>query len=298
MAVANFRDEVSRLVDTEQGSRRELFDSLAEPLQQAIHSLFEQGGETGLQLKDVLHGTWMGHPLHAALTDVPIGAWTAAVLLDLLGARRSADRAIAVGILAAVPTALAGAADWSETYDKPRRMGLMHAFMNTAALGLFGASLAARRSGSRGLGIALSTSGYAIAAVSAWIGGDLVYALGTGVSRNAFDPAVEEFQVAAHLADVPEGKLTAGEITVEGIRLPVVLVRRGGEVQALSGVCSHAGGPLAEGDLLEGDCVRCPWHGSVFQMGDGQVVHGPATMPQPRFETRVREGNVEVRRVG
>ena len=78
--------------------------------------------------------------------------------------------------------------------------------------------------------------------------------------------------------------------------LPIVLLKRGEQILALSGTCSHWGGPLAEGELVDGVCVECPWHGSQFDLRDGSVRRGPATAPAPVFETRLREGRVEVRR--
>jgi nitrite reductase/ring-hydroxylating ferredoxin subunit/uncharacterized membrane protein len=297
MAIETVREEVARLVDTESGGRQQWLDTAADQLQGLFRNLVQQGGEQARQIKDFLHGKWLGHPLHAALTDVPIGAWTLGMLLDLVGARRSADAVIGLGIGAAVPTALAGAADWSETGGKQRRVGFIHAILNSAALGCYIASMIARRSRDRTVGVALSTTGYAIASVSAWLGGKLVYDQGTGVSRNAWTPESETFLVAARADALADGKLAPGEITMDGTKVPLVLLKRGRQILALSGVCNHWGGPLAQGKLVDVECVECPWHGSTFSMLDGSVVHGPATMPQPRFETRIRNGNVEVRRV-
>jgi nitrite reductase/ring-hydroxylating ferredoxin subunit len=179
-------------------------------------------------------------------------------------------------------------------------VGLVHAALNTTALALFVGSYIARRSGTRGAGVALSTTGYAIAAVSAFLGGEMVYGLGTGVSRNAWNPVGEGFTVAADAADVKEGQLTGAEIEVDGQRQPLVLFKQGARIYALSGVCSHWGGPLAEGKLVQVDgvpCVECPWHGSQFRLRDGGVERGPASTGQPVYETRLSGGKVEVRRV-
>jgi nitrite reductase/ring-hydroxylating ferredoxin subunit/uncharacterized membrane protein len=295
MAVETLRS-AARITDAELIGRQVWLDSAADVLQQGIRSLVAWGGEPARGIKDILHGTWLGHSLHPVLTDVPIGAWTAGVLFDAVGTNGAADRLLELGVLAAVPTALSGAADWGDADGKQRRVGLVHAAMNSVALTLFLGSIAARRSGNRPLGVALSTTGYAIAAGSAYLGGELVYAQGTAVSRNAWDPDVPQFQVAARASDLLDGQLGKGEITVEGQKIPLVLLKRGPEVLALADVCSHWGGPLNEGRVVEGDCVECPWHGSTFDMRDGSVVHGPATIPQPRFEARVRDGNVEVRR--
>jgi nitrite reductase/ring-hydroxylating ferredoxin subunit len=144
--------------------------------------------------------------------------------------------------------------------------------------------------------MALSALGLGLASLSAWLGGELVYRMGTGVSRNAWEPSVDEFQVAASAEALADGKPLAGEVTVEGTRVPLVLVKQGQQVAALSGACSHWGGPLAEGKVVDGDKIECPWHGSQFRLSDGRVCQGPATVEQPVFEARIRNGSVEVRR--
>jgi nitrite reductase/ring-hydroxylating ferredoxin subunit/uncharacterized membrane protein len=269
-------------------------DQLGDPLQQWLQSLF-QGQPATRQLKDFLHGTWLGHPLHPALTDVPIGAWACMALLDTVGQEDAADATLAIGILGALPTALAGAVDWTETGGSVRRTGLVHGLLNTAALGCFVGSLAARRTDRRRLGLLLSATGLSIASVSAWLGGDLVYRLGTGVSRDAWLPPVTDFQPVMSLADLPEGEPTGADLDVGGEKQRVLLLRTGGEVLATSATCTHEGGPLDEGQLVGGDCVVCPWHGSEFDLRSGGVRHGPATAPVPTFEVRVQKGTIEVR---
>jgi len=279
-------------------SQGQLLDTWAKAVQSPVASAVHATGPLGQTAKDFLHGVWLGHSLHPALTDVPIGAWTAGVLFDLVGLEEGADAAFALGSLAAVPTALAGTVDWLEIADEPRRIGFVHAVLNAAGLSLIVLSLAARARGRRRLGALLSTTGYSLSALSGWLGGELVYALGTGVSRNAFEPAAAEFAVAADAASLQEGVLGSGRIKVDGQEIPLVLLKRGHDVLALSAICSHAGGPLPEGKLLDNDCVECPWHHSQFSLRDGTVRHGPATVPQPAFEARIREGKVEVRRIG
>jgi nitrite reductase/ring-hydroxylating ferredoxin subunit/uncharacterized membrane protein len=270
-------------------------DTWAKALQGPLGSVMRDRIPFGRQLKNVLHGVWLGHPLHPMLTDVPIGAWTSAAVFDLAGLDEAADACLALGSLAAVPTAMSGTTDWLEITDEQRRIGFVHGLLNATALGLIVCSLGARASSRRGLGVGLSTLGYGLAALSGWLGGELVYMLGTGVSHTAFEPPATEFQVAADLAALPEGALAPGQIRVGGQDVPLVLLRRGETVMALAATCSHAGGPLAEGQLVHGDCVECPWHHSRFSMHDGRVHQGPASVPQPSFETRIVNGKVEVR---
>ena len=295
MSVESSLREVTRLI--EQSEQGQVLDQLAEQLQGIMRTAVEQGGPAARRLKNWLHGTWLGHPLHPALTDVPIGAWTVAFLLDVVGAEEQADAAMTIGALAAVPTALAGAADWTDMDPPARRVGLVHAVLNTVGLSCVVASLFARRNDHRALGVALSTAGLSVASFSAWLGGSMVYREGIGVSHNAFQPGVDEFQPVISENSLQPGKLTYAELNTEGGPVPLVLYKSGASIYALSNVCSHLGGPLAEGKLVDGNCVECPWHASQFRLSDGSVRQGPATVPQPVFETRVRSGQVEVRRV-
>lgn len=265
-------------------------------LQGVLRAALDGGGPAAGRLKNWLNGVWLGHPLHPALTDLTLGAWSTGALLDLVNARGAADAATTVGVLSALPTALAGAADWSDTEDESRREGLVHALLNSVGLTCMIASLFARRGGQRGLGILLSTLGLSLASVSAWIGGHLVYALGSNVSRQSFEPTATDFTVVARADTVEADKPVAAELEVGGQSVPLVLVKRGAIVTALAATCTHWGASLAEGKLVEGDCIECPWHGSRFRLSDGGVKHGPASVPARAYEVRIRDGNVEVRR--
>jgi nitrite reductase/ring-hydroxylating ferredoxin subunit/uncharacterized membrane protein len=246
-------------------------------------------------LKNALNGTWLGHPAHPLFTDLPLGAWSAGVTLDWIGGkagRKAADRLIALGCLAAIPTAATGAAQYSDFNDGPsRRVGLVHAAANVAALGLFTASWLARRRGQRWRGKALGLAGVAAQSAGGWLGGYLAYDLGLGVKRTAFQqPGSSDWADAASLDSLTDGKPHLAHI--EGV--DVVLVRDGADVRALANTCTHMGGPLHEGSV-EGDCITCPWHGSTFRLHDGSVVRAPAVAGQPRYETRVAGGLVQVR---
>ena len=272
--------------------RLEALDSVAAPLQDAVRRLVPPETE----VKDVFSGTWLGHPVHPPLTDVVIGAWTSALLLDLLGgsqSRRAADRLVAAGVLAAVPTAASGLSDWAELGGGNRRVGSVHAIANTTALTLHALSLAARGRGARGRGIALSATGYAVATFSAWLGGHLSFARGVGVNQTAFEDAPSEWTPVLDSGRLEQGKLTGAQ--ADG--LSVLLLQKGEQLWALADRCSHRGCSLHEGKLNTDDTVTCPCHGSTFRL-DGSIVKGPATSPQPRYDVRTSEGKVEIRRAG
>jgi nitrite reductase/ring-hydroxylating ferredoxin subunit/uncharacterized membrane protein len=270
----------------------------SETLQNAVGG-FLRSSPPLLQLKNFLHGVWFGHPLHPAVVDIPVGMWTAAMVLDLAGEatgseglQKAADTSIAVGIAGAVGAAATGLADWSDTFGRPRSLGLVHATLNTAALTLYGASLAARLFGARRAGVGLAVSGYAVATAASYIGGEMVFQTGQGVNRDAWLEGADTFTDTVALEDLEEEK--PRKVEVDG--QPVCLLRRGTRLYAIGNTCSHMGGPLDEGEL-DGEVIQCPWHGSRFDMVDGRVVGGPATFAQPRYETRVREGKVQVRRL-
>jgi nitrite reductase/ring-hydroxylating ferredoxin subunit/uncharacterized membrane protein len=247
-------------------------------------------------LKDTLSGTWLGHPLHPVLTDVPVGTWTSATILDVAGggdAGPAADRLILIGIAAAIPTAVSGWSDWADsepTSDGVRRIGMVHAVSNVAALSLYAASLVARARGRRGRGVALGLAGAGALATGGMLGGDLAYAKGVGVDQAAFLRPIEDWTAVAGSGDVREGTPRRAEADGQA----VVLVRRAGRVHALADRCVHRGGSLHEGELVDG-CIECPLHGSRFHLDDGSVERGPAAYPQPVFEVREIEDRVEIR---
>lgn len=271
-----------------------------ERLQRAVIAAFESAGSAGTALKNFLHGVWLGHPLHPVLTDVPLGAWTAAFVLDLMEARApraraqqyaaGADTCIAVGIAGAVGSAVTGLTDWSATDGAPRRTGLVHAALNTTALALYAGSLLLRRRGKRPEARALAFAGAGVVTAAAYLGGTLVYRERVGVDHSESPPAGDGFVPALAESQLEEGRMR--RVVVNGMR--VLVVRRYGRIYALGDVCSHMGGPLSEG-VCEGSSVRCPWHGSRFALDDGSVLEGPATQAQPCWDARVREGQVEVR---
>jgi nitrite reductase/ring-hydroxylating ferredoxin subunit len=244
-------------------------------------------------VKDALSGTWLGHAVHPLLTDLPIGFWTSAWVLDHVGGKRSAPAArtlVALGLLSAVPTAVTGASDWSDTTDEERRVGLVHAAANTVAFACYLVSYVQRRRGKRAKGIAWGWLGAGAATVGGHLGGHLVEALGVGVDNTTFDHGPDEWTAAGSALDLVEGR----PVLVRAGGVDVVVLQEGDRLLALADRCTHRGGPLHEG-RVEGGCIVCPWHESAFRLVDGEVDRGPATRPQPRFEARVRDGVVEVR---
>ncbi|MFL5802604.1 MAG: Rieske 2Fe-2S domain-containing protein [Roseiflexaceae bacterium] len=283
-----------RTIDTL--AQQEWLDRTSQTVQQAVQGIFKAGGAVAHPVADALHGTWLGHPLHPVLTDIPIGAWTVALVLDALGAiserdfEAGADAAIALGLAGAVGAAASGLTDWKELDTKPLRTGLIHGTLNLGATALYTISLVLRRRGARAAGQGTALLGYLAMTLAAYLGGDLVYRDQIGVSHT--NPVWEPLKFAPVLA---ESDLVEGEPRlVEVAERRIVLVRQDGRIYALAERCSHLGGPLADG-IVEDGCIQCPWHGSRFALADGRPVTGPATIPQPSFETRVRNGQIEVR---
>jgi nitrite reductase/ring-hydroxylating ferredoxin subunit len=260
----------------------------------ALKSLVDRYIPQRSELKDLLCGTWLGHPLHPVLTDVVVGAWTSSFLLDLIPGRRTrkaSDRLIDAGILAALPTALTGLADWTDVWGRTRRVGLVHAGANVVALGLYASSSLSRKRGRRLRGWWLSTTGFGVATVSAYLGGHLSFGKGVGVDQNAFEAAPTDWQPAIPSEELQDDVPTP--VTVGGAE--VLLLQRGATIHAISNRCSHRGCSLHEGDFTGLNRVVCRCHGSTFSLDDGAVLHGPTTAPLRAYRTRVREGKVEVR---
>ncbi|MEO8190305.1 MAG: Rieske (2Fe-2S) protein [Acidobacteriota bacterium] len=269
-------------------------DGIADVVQPAVQGAFK--GKAPRRVKDALNGTWLGHPLHPVLTDVPIGAWTVTLLLDAMdsvedskGLRRASDAALLLGLAGAAGAAVTGLTDWSDTDARPRRTGMAHALLNIGATLLFTASYFSRRAGNRAAGKALALAGYGIASASAFIGGELVSHEQIGVDHSSGKELPEKFTPVLADGELREGQLK--RVDYKG--MPILLVRRNGQVYALAETCAHLGGPLAEGKL-DGDCVVCPWHGSKFDLATGDVVQGPSAFPQPALRTRLREGQIEI----
>lgn len=161
----------------------ERLDAPADRLARAVDTVMPP------RVTEALRGRWAGHSIHPILTDIPIGAWTSANILDLVGRRRSRSAAtafLALGLVSAVPTIASGLAEWRSAAGATRRVGVVHAALNGAAVCVYGGSLAARLCGRHGTGTILGLAGTMVATAAGYLGGHLatVHRFGT------VDPAV------------------------------------------------------------------------------------------------------------
>jgi nitrite reductase/ring-hydroxylating ferredoxin subunit/uncharacterized membrane protein len=265
----------------------------AKPLGDWLHGVTAAIFGRMLPVRDFLAGTWLGHPVHALLTDVPIGALTMVIVLDVIGQPTAADVALLIGVLSMLASALAGYADYSTTDGRARVRATVHSTIMVISLVVYVVSLAIRATGpaSRTLPILLSIAAYLILALGAYVGGDVVYALGNMVDRHAWRSSGTKWQ-HLDLTDIPEGSLVKANAGAQAL----VLIRTGSTILALHEQCAHAGGPLSQGTVVAG-AVECPWHGSRFELASGRRRRGPTVYDQPTYEVRPAEsGGYEARR--
>lgn len=266
-----------------------VLDPVVAPLRSAVQAVLKPP-----VVADALHGTWLGHPTHPVLVQVPLGALASASILDVLAGEDSqaaADLLAFTGLVSAVPAALAGAADWSRSNPSEQRTGLVHAVANIVGLGCWLASLVSRRRGNRPTGTALGLAGMTAMAVGGTIGGHLAYRRSLGANSNAdiADTGPTDWTDAGPAA-LADGK----PVLRQAGTTPVLLVKQGERIDAMLNLCNHQSGPLHEGQIADG-CVTCPWHGSAFRLSDGAVVHGPSTHPQPALDVRMEDDRLQVR---
>ena len=238
-------------------------DKVIDPARRAVQAALPQ------PVKNLLHGTWLGHPVHPVLVHVPVGTWVSAGLLDLIPPLRPAATAlIGTGVAAALPASLSGAADWSEQDVGVRRLGALHAVLNGAALGLYAGSLVARKRDRGALGLVLSYAGLGVATGSAAIGGHMSYAQSSGASHatTAARALTQDWMDLGPLDDLPEGRPALRTGQGVSVAVPLAVVRRGARVDVFIGACSHLSGALYEGsveDVHGSACLVCPRHGSA-----------------------------------
>lgn len=265
----------------------------AKPFGDWLHGVMAAIFGRMLPVRDFLAGTWLGHPLHALLTDVPIGALTVTIVLDLIGQPVAADVALLIGVLSMLAAAAAGYADYSTTDGRARVRATVHSSLMLVSLVIYIVSLVIRAGGptNRAVPIALSLVAYLILAGGAFVGGDVVFALGNMVDRHAWRSSGTKWQ-PLEVGEIAEGTLVKARLGIQDL----VLIRTGQTILALHNQCAHAGGPLSEGSLVDG-CIECPWHGSRFEIATGRRRRGPTVHDQPTYEVRPLEaGGYEGRR--
>ena len=274
-------------------------DGWARPLGDLNHRWLSAAFRPIRPIKDLLNGTWLGHPLHPAVTDVPVGALLVAVVLDLAAQPDAAFWALLVGQLTFLASVLTGLADYTDADGTARTRATVHGTVMVIGGGFTAASLILRQAGTGdgALQTTLLIVGFLVITAGAYIGGDIVFALGNMVSRHAFRGAGTKWVRLdtgdlTDLATLPHATPTKARAGINDL----LLVRIGTTIHALHAVCSHAGGPLPQGEIVDG-CIECPWHGSRFRLDNGQVTQGPALYDQPTYEIRAAEGGgYEVRR--
>ncbi|MFB9967749.1 Rieske 2Fe-2S domain-containing protein [Sinosporangium siamense] len=249
-------------------------------------------------LRDFLHGVPTGKPLHPPFANFTLGCWMATAVLDLAhGDGRATRTLLAAGIGGALPTAAAGIVDWSSLHREQQRVGFVHALSNVTALGMYTASLLLRLAGRERAGRITGFMGLTAATVGGYLGGHMAYrqAAGANHAESVAHLVPLGWHDMGQIKNLPDGRPVTRRLGY----IDLFVLRRGTQVIVLADHCSHLAGPLHQGKItmLNGEvCVTCPWHGSTFRLADGSVAHGPATAPQPTFETRVSEdGMIQVR---
>ena len=263
-----------------------------------MDAIYGRLGRPGKLLQDLLNGSYLGHSLHPVVVDVVIGGATAAVLLQVLRWLGVADLRVAIlwilalTWLAGLSAIVTGLTDFKDTAtgDERHVVGL-HGLINIVATVLYIAAFVALLAEADLLAGVLMMAAYAVVSVGAFIGGHVVFKYGYMVNHNAFSSGkrAKEYTPILPAAELVEGTPTKAMLGPTAL----VLVRRGDLVFALKETCSHAGGPLSQGEL-DGYSIVCPWHASAFRLSDGAVRHGPATTRQVAYRARISGDQVEV----
>lgn len=282
--------------------RQEWIDRPSYRFEHLLGFAYNSLGSARNTVTNALNGVWLGHPVHPPLASLTSGALGTTVALDALSvlpgqpasevvdASRFASRALGVGILASIGSAVTGVTDWQHTHEEDRRVGAVHGLVNLAATALYTQSWWDRRKGRHGRGIVLTALGYGITVAGSYLGGALVFESGIGIDQSG-----ERLRTSTWTPVLPASSLNGKPVRVEvdGVGL-VVCQTKPGEVAAFGEFCPHLAAPMADGWLDRGRLV-CPWHGSWFAAESGDVVRGPAAAPLPCYEARLVNGMVEVR---
>ena len=260
-------------------------------------------------LKSLLHGTWpLRHPLHPAITDWTVGGYVTLVLLDVYylvtgdtGLMRATDFVLVLTLLSSIVAIVSGLTDWNETFGEERRNGMLHGLLMLVATIGFVASLWVRvgaGSDQRPAAVAISLIALIVMLIAAYLGGEMVFGYGTEVNRQAWSEVPAKWERLDVAVKSLEDRKPIVAKTKAGFA--VFVVHLDGKLYAMGNTCTHAGGPLNEGQWVGADrCeIECPWHASRFCVKDGGVRGGPATFPEPRLQARENDqGYLEVRAV-
>ncbi len=277
--------------------RDERIGTLAGKIKTSIQPLMGDG-----VVHDVLTGRWLGHPAHPAIVVAPLAGWFAGTLLDLVGgpsARRSAQRLVGAGTLAALPAASTGVAEWMTTRKAEERIGAVHATLADSTTVLYATSWLLRRRHHHRAAVAAGLAGAAAAGATAFLGGHLSYRRGVGVATVAFQSGPQDWEALELDAEPSDNEPVRG--VANGLPYAVVGASTSNGAgrstpHVMEARCSHRGGPLYDGTVVDG-CLQCPWHGARFDLETGEVRRGPASAVQPVYDVDVDvDGRLSIRR--
>jgi len=284
--------------------RQEWLDRPSYRFEHLLSYAFNALGGARDRVSNALNGVWLGHPVHPPLASLTSGAIGTTVGLDalsllpgrpkseLIDASRFASRALGLGILANLGSAVTGIADWQHTHEEDRRVGAVHGLLNLLATGLYIASWLDRRRGRHRRGIVISAVGYAITAGSSYLGGALVFDSGIGIDQSGPRLRTADWTPVLPVESLKNGK--PQRVEVDGVGLVLCRTGSDGEIAAFGEFCPHLAAPMADGWVDRGRLV-CPWHGSRFDVCSGEVLRGPSAAPLPRYQTRINDGMIELR---
>jgi nitrite reductase/ring-hydroxylating ferredoxin subunit/uncharacterized membrane protein len=276
--------------------RDERISTLAGKLKGSVQPLIGDG-----LVRDVLTGRWLGHPAHPAVVIAPMAGWFAGTLLDVVGgpsARRSAQRLVGAGTLAALPAATTGLAEWLTTEKAEERIGMVHAALADTTTVMYATSWVLRARRRHRAAVVTGLAGAALAGATAFLGGHLSYRRGVGVTTVAFQSGPDDWQRLELDAELSRDHPVRG--VAQGVPYAVVAASpasngAGGVPHVMESRCSHRGGPLHDGTIADG-CLECPWHGARFDLETGQVRRGPAAAAQPVYDVDDSDGRLSIRR--
>jgi nitrite reductase/ring-hydroxylating ferredoxin subunit/uncharacterized membrane protein len=284
--------------------RQEWLDRPSYRFEHLLSYAFNALGGARDRVSNALNGVWLGHPVHPPLASLTSGAIGTTVGLDalsllpsrpkseLIDASRFATRALGLGILANLGSAVTGVADWQHTHEEDRRIGAVHGVLNLVATGLYVASWLDRRRGRHRRGIVISALGYAITAGSSYLGGALVFDSGIGIDQSGRGLRTLDWTPVLPVESLKNGK--PQRVEVDGVGLVLCRTGSNGEIAAFGEFCPHLAAPMTDGWVDRGRLV-CPWHGSRFDVCSGEVLRGPSAAPLPRYQTRINDGMIELR---